>query len=699
MEPATWAGRQQWEGLPDDPDGDDSGADPEDADDADVQEEQPAGEHAVLPAEQDALADEGPEPADEFEFGEEEEGSDGEGDDDAHVGEEEDVGSEAEAEAPGEDPAQAADAEALAAEQTIEADTVSLGDSEEAREAALAGLRARAAEHAAKRGITDPGQAKPGDEAEADADGEGDEGPKTISSETAPAPNVPAEGEPSAEEQKAPRAGLWARFVAASFLIIASMATATAVSILVYLTDIAKGLGGLEGLSSQLDEIEGGKAQTFAIIGSDVRIGDNIGADTRGLSDTTMLVRVDPDKNVITQLSIPRDLQVNIPGHGPDKFNAAYSYGGSKLTLEVLRKSILGPDVPIHHVVNVGFTGFADAVDAIDCVYVDVDRHYFNDNSSFGEQYAVIDIEAGYQRLCGLKALQYVRYRHTDDDIVRAARQQAFVREARARVPVRTLYGQRDELIDIFTDYTTSDIDNAPTLVTLAKLMIEARNAQIRQIPFPFTSLNDEGYVTASAEPLRAAVDTFMGVGIDESESDEGDDGGGNEGGNKKGDDEKPDADEPPPAPPMIDATAAAQAQAAVIRDGSEGELKFPLLYPTKLVPNSTITDDSRFFRVDGPGDEIYRGYKFVVEVPGVTHPTSYYGVSGMDWKDAPLFDNPSEERTINGRTFKIYTNAGEIRMVAFERSGIMYWVTNTLENLLSNDEMMAIALSLTTGE
>src|SRR5439155_13994977 len=124
----------------------------------------------------------------------------------------------------------------------------------------------------------------------------------------------------------------------------------------------------------------------------------------------------------------------------------------------------------INHVVNVDFTGFADAVNAIDCVYVDVDHHYYHSNVGLApsEQYAEIDVPAGYQRMCGYNALQYVRYRHDDNDLVRSARQQDFLREARAEVPTSKLLnpfsGKRNELIDIFTKYTTSDIDSPQTL-------------------------------------------------------------------------------------------------------------------------------------------------------------------------------------------------------------------------------------------
>ena len=74
------------------------------------------------------------------------------------------------------------------------------------------------------------------------------------------------------------------------------------------------------------------------------------------------------------------------------------------------------------------------------------------------EQYAEINIQPGYQKLCGKKALQYVRYRHTDTDIVRSARQQDFMSQARKQVGLGTLLDDQEQLTDIFTEYTTSDI-------------------------------------------------------------------------------------------------------------------------------------------------------------------------------------------------------------------------------------------------
>ncbi|MGI9019553.1 MAG: LCP family protein [Solirubrobacterales bacterium] len=796
--PATWAGRQGWSGLPDE-DEDEEGDGEDDAPDeegdeievetgltdefdsleqelADDLETELAGEHEIpdLPDPEpppdppaEALADEGPDPADEFEFDEEDEAEDAppeapsagsdpeqpsaESDPDEEPSAESDpeqpsaesdpdeqpsAGSDPDVVAEGREPDQAEGSDptsddptpdptpddptpdptpddpapgavpagaSAAAGATTEVDTLAVADQEEAREAALEGLRNRTAEHTKKRGVTDPGKAPApaaaADPQEAeDSDGE----PEGAAAATAAAP---AHGTPAtASAEKPPRAGLWARFMAASFLIVASMAAATAVSILVYLTDIAKGLGGLPGLEDQLAEIDE-DAQNFLIIGSDVRPDQS----SKGLSDTTMLLRIDPDSNIITQLSIPRDLRVNIPGHGVDRFNAAYAYGGPKLTLEVV-KQITGDRIPINHVVNVDFNGFADAVDAIGCVYMDIDRHYFNDNAtaaSFAEQYAEIDIQAGYQRLCGFKALQYVRYRHEDNDIVRAARQQGFLREARQKVPPGKLLDERDKLIEIFKDYTTSDINDSGTLVELFKLMLDARNAQITQVNFPFDSLDAQGYVTASDAPLRDAVDQFLGesgpmIGAPKPDAPE-------DGGDKSQDGEpnrRPDPEPKPEPKPqqsaeqlaaaeMIDATVAAQQYAAAIGDQGGDRLKFPILYPTRVQPGSMLSDDSRYFGIDGGDDKLYHGYKFVVSRPGSTYPTAYYGVSGTDWVNAPLFANPSERRKIGEREYLFFYDGGRLRMLAFQRGDAMYWVTNTLDKLLTEPQMIAIAQNL----
>ena len=174
-----------------------------------------------------------------------------------------------------------------------------------------------------------------------------------------------------------------------------------------------------------------GKPQTILLVGSDHRFGD--GKDD-ARSDTMMLVRIDPDQSAITVLSVPRDLAVEIPGRGLAKINEAYTLGGLDLVARTI-KDLLGKSqrFPINHAITTTFGGFVQAVNQIGCVYVDVDRRYYHSNlgQPVSEHYAEINVRAGYQELCGTRALQYVRFRHLDNDIVRAARQQDFLRAAK----------------------------------------------------------------------------------------------------------------------------------------------------------------------------------------------------------------------------------------------------------------------------
>ena len=478
------------------------------------------------------------------------------------------------------------------------------------------------------------------------------------------------------------------------------MASAFAVSALVFVADLARGLGGIEGVADRLDDVDGGDPQTILILGSDIRP-----TDDTGRSDTTLLLRVDPDNNAMNLLSIPRDLKVTIPNHGIDKFNAAYSYGGPELTLRVV-KQLTG--LKINHVVNINFVGFADAVNAIGCVFIDVDRRYYVPE---GSEYSAIDppIEAGYQKLCGFKALQYVRYRLEDNDLVRAARQQDFVREARQKIePGKLLYdaNYRFELLDVFKEYTTSDdnLRSTDEVLDLMKTFLGAHDATLSQVKFPAEL--GETYVTAGDDKIKLAVEEFLNEDEPAPEPEEEPAGDNADGGNKSGSgkpdkpDDKPEQPEEPDGPPMDDASGQTEPIAAQLAEtetkGGRPMLKFPVYYPTALVPGSIVTDNSRAFKIDGPKE--YRGYKIVATVQGAEGSglmAEYYGVSGTNWVDPPILENPSEEREIDGREYLFFYDADRLRMIGWKEKKGSYWVQNTLLHTLSEEQMLAIAKSM----
>jgi LCP family protein required for cell wall assembly len=515
---------------------------------------------------------------------------------------------------------------------------------------------------------------------------------------------------PSGDHEPPPKPKrYWWRFTLASVVIVAATAAATAASILLYIGSIANALSHNNKLQNKVERIlaqtHGGEPENILIIGSDKRASE---PEDPGRSDTTLLLRLDPDKNAIALMSIPRDLKVEIPGYGTEKFNAAYTFGGPKLTLQVV-KELTG--LRINHVVNVDYLGFVRAVDAIDCVYVDVDRRYYHSNVGVppSEEYAEINVQPGYQLLCGKKALQYVRYRHTDTDLVRAARQQDFLSAARQRVPIDQLVLGRNELIDIFTTYTTSDISDTETMLQVMKLFIASRNAAIKEIHFPAEL--GPSFVYATPAAIHGAVNKFLGIeasggprGSLEEGGAEASEGAGSSH-KKKHHRAKPKPHhlvkpKPPGDDGLVPAREAGELEAAsVARKVSSG---FPVFYPTRLPSGASYVESSSYYHVQDPrvyhfkdtDGKRHAAYRMVatLELPDGVH---YFGVQGIQgWSDPPILSNPSETRTIHGREYDIYVDGDRVKMIAWHRGDNTYWVSNSLLQVLTNDQMVGIARS-----
>jgi polyisoprenyl-teichoic acid--peptidoglycan teichoic acid transferase len=500
----------------------------------------------------------------------------------------------------------------------------------------------------------------------------------------------------------------WWRFLLASSVIVVVTAAATSTSILLYIDSIAKALSHNNRLERKvkrfLAQTRGGEPENILILGSDKRASE---PEDPGRSDTTLLLRLDPDRNAIALMSIPRDLKVEIPGFGTEKFNAAYTYGGPKLALRVV-KELTG--LPINHVVNVDYLGFVRAVDAIDCVYVDVDRRYYHSNVGLGatEQYSEINVQPGYQLLCGKKALQYVRYRHTDTDLVRAARQQDFLSDARQRVPLDQLVLDRNELIDIFTQYTTSDISDKETMLDVLKLFVASRNAAIKEVHFPAEL--GPSYVYASPAAIQEAVDKFLGFeasggprgSLDKAET--------RSAKRKKAKKRRMHAKrrhkprlakpKPPGDDGLVSAAEAGELEAkTAARKVGAG---FPIFYPTRLPSGAAYVESSSYLHVQDPrvyhfkdtNSKRHAAYRMVLalELPDGVH---YFGVQGIrGWPDPPILSNPSLTKTIRGRDYDIFVDGDRVKMISWHRGDNVYWISNSLLQVLTNDQMVGIARS-----
>src|SRR5215217_3011451 len=146
-----------------------------------------------------------------------------------------------------------------------------------------------------------------------------------------------------------------------------------------------------------------------------------------------------------------------------------------------------GEPFEINHVVQVDFGGFRKVVNYIGGVY-------FNDNTQ-GENYATIDVDPGYQKLKGRDALDYVRYRHGDNDLVRAARQQDFLRQLRNAAGARRLlkYNRRRDLARLFARYTDTDkgLRQKKDVFSLLKLVLFTGQKPVREVRFRVDLNND----------------------------------------------------------------------------------------------------------------------------------------------------------------------------------------------------------------
>jgi LCP family protein required for cell wall assembly len=180
-----------------------------------------------------------------------------------------------------------------------------------------------------------------------------------------------------------------------------------------------------------------GEPQNYLLVGTDsaARLDESDPAarvDEGVLSDTIMVLRVDPDETQAQLLSFPRDLWVNIPNWGESKINAALSAGRDSLIATIQENF----GIPINHYVEVDFLGFQELVDAVDGVPIYFDK-------PLRDTYTGLNVTStGCVTLSTDQALAYVRSRHLDyyedgswqddgsSDLGRISRQQDFIRRA-----------------------------------------------------------------------------------------------------------------------------------------------------------------------------------------------------------------------------------------------------------------------------
>jgi LCP family protein required for cell wall assembly len=160
------------------------------------------------------------------------------------------------------------------------------------------------------------------------------------------------------------------------------------------------------------------------VLGSDARPPDSKepGAGGPARADSIMIMHV--AFGSVRKLSILRDSQANIPGHGVGKINAAYALGGAGLAIQTVEQ-FMDHGLEINHVLEINFENFPKLIDALGGVDVHL-RRCIHSNRFGGK---VLILHKGDQHLTGHQALQYSRVRENkcapnEDDRARARRQQ-----------------------------------------------------------------------------------------------------------------------------------------------------------------------------------------------------------------------------------------------------------------------------------
>jgi LCP family protein required for cell wall assembly len=442
----------------------------------------------------------------------------------------------------------------------------------------------------------------------------------------------------------------------------------------------------------EIDRADAGEAQTIMILGSDERFDDRK-QGVRPRSDTIILVRLDPDAGAIALMSIPRDLKVTVPGYQyQDKINSAYENGGPRLTLKTVKalfENATGEPFEVNHIVNINFGGFRRAIDYIGCVYVDIDRRYFNDRGGPGG-YATIDVQPGYQKMCGSNALDYVRYRHGDNDLVRAARQQDFLRQLKAQAGIREVlkWSERGEIAKLVGRYTETDkgLRRKKEVFSLLKLVLFTAKNPIREVRFRIDPTDDLVYLNASNETLAKTAREFLNARASSrpratpqaTDEDRDTQRERRKRGNKASS-----------IPGLEIARREGEDQAVL----GAPKIRFPFYFPTLRTSLAAYAaPEPRVYTIRDELGERHRAYRLVVHKGMIGE---YYGIQGTSWKDPPILDDPSEVREVDGRELELHYDGRRLRLVAWRTRHASYWVTNTLTQSLSTKQMLGIAASL----
>jgi LCP family protein required for cell wall assembly len=446
-----------------------------------------------------------------------------------------------------------------------------------------------------------------------------------------------------------------------------------------------------------------GPDTTFIILGSDHR---SWVAGSESLSDSMILVRLSPRQNLISIMSVPRDLKVTIPGYaGYQKINAAYSLGGPKLSIQTAEQNL---GVSINHFVNVGFQGFFQIVQHLGGLYTQVDRRYYN---PLGTGYSPIDLQPGYQILNGNQALAFARFRHTDTDIVRAARQQQIIIDLKRQASEKLGITDVPLLLNTIAGSIETDVHSLSQLINIGEFLIGLPHGRIfhttLQVSFD-TTPGQPAYDLASPQQVQQSVYAFMNPLAVAGRQISSTTVTAHPAAPAKTATATPGTAKPATTPASAKQAAAAAAAAAnripsglVVSAAPAAALKglggtgLPLLVPSLQDSNSQLdsVEPVRAYTIPGGPNG---GWASVVEVfANGQQAGSYYDIQETRLPSPPVMQSPTSKIYAGARTYDLFQDGSVLRYDGFWQNHTWYWISNTFSGALTPAEMVGIAASL----
>jgi polyisoprenyl-teichoic acid--peptidoglycan teichoic acid transferase len=200
----------------------------------------------------------------------------------------------------------------------------------------------------------------------------------------------------------------------------------------------------------------------------------------RSRSDTMLLVRLDPDTHKAKALTIPRDTQVEIPGMGVEKINAANWKGGPELATQVVSKTL--NNVPVDRYIRVSTLAFIDLVDVMGGVEVFVPKRMKYDDFT---QKLHIDLQPGLQTLNGEQAQGFVRFRHDDlGDIGRTQRQQTLLKALQKKFQNPLMLARLPQVFSVLQKHIDSNM-SLGEMLALMQFGIQTQSSQFQMVMLP----------------------------------------------------------------------------------------------------------------------------------------------------------------------------------------------------------------------